>query len=111
MIERVGLEQVRLVEEEDGVDALLTELLDVSAEREKDGGRGRRRAEAERDAELPIEVALADPPSRDRPQSNLLGLPMPHIRIRGGPAGKPAGLHESPPSESMSAQRPPKGLA
>jgi hypothetical protein len=38
MIEGLGVEEVSLVEEEDGVDALLAELLDVRVDGVEDGG-------------------------------------------------------------------------
>ena len=60
VVEGVGVEQVRLVEKEDGMDALLPELLDVGADGVEDCRRGRRRGEAECDAELPVEVALSE---------------------------------------------------
>jgi hypothetical protein len=60
MVEGVGVEQVGLVEEEDRVDALLTELLHVRADGVEDRGRGGRWGESERDAELAIEVALSE---------------------------------------------------
>ena len=60
MVERVLVEQVGLVEEEDGVDALAAELLDVGGDGVEDGGRGGRRREAEGEAELAVEVAAAE---------------------------------------------------
>src|SRR5438445_4775698 len=60
MVERVLVEEVRLVEEEDRMDALLGEVLDVGRDRVEDGGGGRRRRQAERDAELAIEVATTE---------------------------------------------------
>src|ERR1700760_1047590 len=60
MIEGIGVEQVGLVEEEDGVKALLAELLDVRADRVEDRCGGGRGAEPPGEAELAVEVALAE---------------------------------------------------
>jgi hypothetical protein len=50
VVEGVGVEEVGLVEEEDGVDALLAELLDVRADGVEDGRGGGGGAESEREA-------------------------------------------------------------
>ena len=47
------------VEKEDGMDAVATEFLDVSADGPEDGRRGRRRRQSQREAQLPVEVAPA----------------------------------------------------
>ncbi len=60
VVERVLVKQVRLVEQEDRMDALSAEVLDVSADGVEDGGRRRSGGEAERLAELAIEVAPAE---------------------------------------------------
>jgi hypothetical protein len=60
MVERVLVKQVRLVEEEDRVDALAAEVLDVVADGVEDGRRGGGRGQAEGVAELAIEVAAAE---------------------------------------------------
>ena len=57
VLEDLLVEEVGLVEEEDGVDALLAELTDVLVDRVEDRGRRGARAQAEREAELPVEVA------------------------------------------------------
>jgi hypothetical protein len=60
VIERVLMEQVGLVDQEDGADALLGKVLDVSTDGEEEisGGGGLREAEGE--AEMSIEVSPAD---------------------------------------------------
>ena len=60
VIEGVGVQEVGLVEEEDGVDAVLAELLDVGADGVEDGRRGGGGGEAQGEAELAVEVALAE---------------------------------------------------
>src|SRR5215210_3819290 len=60
MVEGIGMKQVRLVQEEDGVQALLAELLDVRADRVEDRRRGGRGAEPQGEAELTVEVALTE---------------------------------------------------
>jgi hypothetical protein len=57
--EHLLVQEVRLVEEEDGVDALLREVLDVRGDGVEDGSGRRVRREAEREAELAVEVAPA----------------------------------------------------
>jgi hypothetical protein len=58
--EHLRVEQVRLVDEEDGVDPVLPEILDVRRDRVEDRGGGRLRREAEGEAELPVEVAAPE---------------------------------------------------
>jgi len=58
--EHVGVEQVRLVEEEDGVDAAGGELMHVRGDSVEHGGRGGLRLQPERQAQLPVEVAAAE---------------------------------------------------
>src|SRR5689334_7141187 len=60
VIERVLVEQVRLVDQEHRMDALLGALLDVAGDGIEQGAGGGSRREAERDAELAIEVAPAE---------------------------------------------------
>ena len=60
VVERVLVKEVRLVEEEDGVEALAAEIFDVGADGEEDGRGGGGRREAEGEAELAIEVAAAE---------------------------------------------------
>lgn len=60
MSEDVGVEQVGLVEEEDGVDAGLCELMNLRGDRVEDGRGGGLGGEAEGDAQLPIEIAAAE---------------------------------------------------
>jgi hypothetical protein len=60
VIERVLVEQVRLVEDEDGMHTGLGQLLDVGADRIEDSGGGGRWAEAERETQLPVEVAASE---------------------------------------------------
>jgi hypothetical protein len=60
MVERVLVEEVRLVEEKDGMDAVLGQLLDVGRDRVEDCRRRGRGREPERDAELAVEVAPAE---------------------------------------------------
>ena len=60
VVERVLVQQVRLVEQEDGVEVVAAEVLDVGADREEERGGGRRGREAEREAELAVEVAAAE---------------------------------------------------
>nr|WP_323379136.1 hypothetical protein [Pyxidicoccus xibeiensis] len=59
MVEHVLVEQVRLVEEEDGVDALATEVLHVAGHGVEDRGRGGGRREPEGKTQLAVEVAAA----------------------------------------------------
>lgn len=59
VIEHVLVEQVRLVEQEDGVALLGGELLDVARDLVEDGGGGLR-VEAEGEADVPVEVASAE---------------------------------------------------
>src|ERR1700729_1196262 len=60
VVERVLVEQVSLVDEEDGTDALFGEVLDVGADGEEEiaGGGGLRQPEGE--AEMAIEVSASD---------------------------------------------------
>ncbi len=58
MVEHVLMEQVRLVEEEDGVDALATEFLHVAGHGVEDSGGGGR-GEPEGQTQLAVEVAAA----------------------------------------------------
>src|SRR5581483_10249688 len=61
MVESVLVKQVGLVEQEGGMDALGSAVLDVAAELvEQAAGGDRRRRQAEREAELAIEVAAAE---------------------------------------------------
>ena len=60
MVERVLVQEVALVEEEDGVDAVAAEVLHVRRDRVEDGGGRRRRRETEGDAELAVEIAPAE---------------------------------------------------
>lgn len=59
MVESVGVKQVSLIEEEERVDALFSELLDMRADGEEEGRRSGLGVEPQGEAELPIEVALA----------------------------------------------------
>ena len=60
MVEGVLVKQVCLVEQEDRVDAVASEVLDVGADGVEDGRRGGGRGQAEGLAELAVEVAAAE---------------------------------------------------
>ena len=59
MVEDLLVKEVGLVEEEDRVESLLTELFDVSGDGIEDGRGGGRRRQVQRKTELPVEVAAA----------------------------------------------------
>ena len=58
--EDVGVEQVRLVDEQDRVDASGGELVDLGGDGVEDGGGGGLGREPERGADLPVEVAATE---------------------------------------------------
>jgi hypothetical protein len=60
MVERVLVQEVAFVEEEDGMDAVASEVLHVRRDRVEDGGGRGGRREAERDTELAGEVASTE---------------------------------------------------
>ena len=60
MVERVLVQEVGFVEEEDRVDALARQLLDVGRHGVEEVAGGGRGGEAECEAELAVEVATAE---------------------------------------------------
>jgi hypothetical protein len=60
MVEHVLVEQVGLVEEEDGVHAVAAEVLDVAGHREEDGGGAGGGGQAQGETELAVEVAAPE---------------------------------------------------
>jgi hypothetical protein len=59
VVERVLVQEVRLVEDEYGMEALAGEVLDVRGDRVEDGGGSGRGREPKGDSELAVEVAAA----------------------------------------------------
>ena len=60
MVEGVLVKQVRLIEEKDGMDAILSEILHVGGDGVEDASGGNRRRQTEGDAKLAIEVAATE---------------------------------------------------
>jgi hypothetical protein len=60
VVEHVLVEQVRLIEEEDRMAPLGSELLDVASDLVEDGGRRRLRIEPECEADVAIEVSPSE---------------------------------------------------
>src|SRR5262245_61944243 len=60
VLEGVLVQEMRFVEEKDGMDALLGALLDVARDGVEEAARGGRRRQAEGDAKLAVEVAAAE---------------------------------------------------
>jgi hypothetical protein len=91
VVDDVLMQQVRLVEEEDGVKPLVAKLLDVRGDGEEDGGGGGRGLEAQREAQLPVEVAPA--------QGGVVAV------------GEAEALSETVPQSAQHARLPDAGLA
>ena len=60
VVERVLVEELSLVEQEDGMNAIVAEVSHVGGDRMEDAGRGGGGREAEGDAELAIEIAATE---------------------------------------------------